>query len=402
MNVLQINTVYPNGSTGRIVAEIAEYTARQPADRALVAFGIGAEERDGTLSAIRIGKPWERKLHGAIRKLFDAEGYGSYFATGKLIQFCDDNRPDVIHMHNLHGCYLNLSRWFRYLTRKNIPVIWTLHDCWPLTGHCAHFSYVGCQKWKTLCSHCPQKGAYPACIGIDGSSRNYRLKRKLFTALGNLTIVTPCRWLEDIVEESYLQNTPVRVIYNGVNTKRFKPVESSLRVQYRLEDRNVLLAVASVWSDRKGLRELIQLSQVLDDSYRIVIIGLTKEQLKTLPDNMLGLEQTQSPDLLCQWYTAANCFVNPTLEDTMPLVNLEAMACGTPVAVFDTGGCPEVITDACGLVVAKGDIQGLANAVKQICHSSENYTKACTEQAKRFSIESTVHAYHDLYQEVLR
>ena len=402
MNVLQVNTVYPNGSTGRIVAEIAEYTAQQPDNHAMIALGIGAEERNGNLSAVRIGKPWERKLHGAIRKLFDAEGYGSHLATARLIRFCEENRPDVIHMHNLHGCYLNLTRWFRYLERRSIPVIWTLHDCWPLTGHCAHFAYVRCDRWKTLCMRCPQKGAYPACIGIGGSRRNYRLKRKLFTALGNLTIVTPCRWLEDIVQNSFLRDTPVRVIYNGVDTRRFRPVKSGLRAQYGLENRKVLLAVASVWTDRKGLRELIQLSQALDDSYRVVIIGLTKEQFKMLPENILGLEQIPSPDLLCQWYTAADCFVNPTLEDTMPLVNLEAMACGAPVAVFDTGGCPEVITDACGLVVARGDIRGLTNAVKRICKSGNEYEDACIEQAKRFSMERTVRAYHDLYREVLR
>ena len=232
MNVLQVNTVYPNGSTGRIVAEIAEYTAQQPDDSALVAFGIGAEERDANTCPPSVSASHGNgSLHGAIRKLFDAEGYGSYFATGKLIQFCDDNRPDVIHMHNLHGCYLNLSRWFRYLTRKNIPVIWTLHDCWPLTGHCAHFSYVGCQKWKTLCGQCPQKGAYPACIGIDGSRRNYRMKRKLFTALGNLTIVTPCRWLEDIVNGFFFaKHTCSRNLQRRGYAKRFKPVESSLSV----------------------------------------------------------------------------------------------------------------------------------------------------------------------------
>lgn len=400
MNVLQVNTVYPNGSTGRIAAQIAEYTAAQPGGRALIAFGIGEEERRDRLTAIRIGKPLERKLHGAIRKLFDAEGYGSYAATGRLIRFCQETRPDVVHLHNLHGCYINLKRWFRYLRQKNIPVIWTLHDCWPLTGHCAHFAYCGCERWKTLCKRCPQKKEYPACIGIGASKRNYRLKKRLFSSVPNLTIVTPCQWLSDIVLQSYLKYAPVRVIYNGVDTGIIKPVASNIRMQYGLKNRKLLLAVASVWTDRKGLPELVRLSRMLDDTYRIVIVGLTKEQIQALPKDILGLEAIKSAEQLCAWYTAADCFVNPTLEDTMPLVNLEALACGTPVAVFNTGGCPETVTDTCGAVVPQGDVQALADAIKQICESGTNYSVACRKQAERFSMEHTIRTYYDLYREV--
>ncbi len=402
MNVLQVNTVYPDGSTGRIAAQIAEYTAAQPDGRALVAFGIGEEERRDNLTAVKIGKAWERKLHGAVRKLFDAEGYGSYFATGRLIRFCGENHPDIVHLHNLHGCYLNLKRWFRYLAKQNIPVIWTLHDCWPLTGHCAHFSYCGCERWETLCRQCPQKKEYPACIGIGASRRNYRLKKKLFTGVSNLTIAAPCRWISELVKDSYLQNASVKVIYNGVDTRKIRPVASDIRTQYGLKDRKVLLAVASVWTGRKGLPELIRLSQMLSDSYRIVIVGLTREQIRALPANVIGLTSIQSAEQLCAWYTASDCFVNPTLEDTMPLVNLEALACGTPVAVFNTGGCPEAVNDACGLVVPQGDVPALADAVRQICESGREYTAACREQALRFSVENTVRAYNALYREVCR
>ena len=401
MNILQVNTVYPNGSTGRIVAEIAAYTAAQPDAHAFVAFGIGEPESRENVTALRIGTPPERKVHGALRKLFDAEGYGSRAATEQLIAFCEVNRIDVVHLHNLHGCYLNLNRWFRYLKEKNLPVIWTLHDCWPLTGHCAHFDYCGCEKWKTLCYRCPQKALYPQCVGIGGSKRNYRLKRRLFTSLARLTVVTPCRWLGEIVKNSFLQAVPTRVLYNGVDLKIFRPAASDLRLKYGLGTKRLLLAVASVWNNRKGLQALAELSKLLDDTYRLVVIGLLPEQIRALPETILGLGPVSDPAALCAWYSAADCFVNPTLEDTMPLVNLEALACGTPVAVFRTGGCPEAITDVCGRVAEKGDIRGLKEAVEQICESDADWTDACVAQARRYSAETTVQAYDALYREVM-
>jgi len=402
MNVLQLNTYYPNGSTGRIAAEIAAYAVKQPDIRMLAAFGIGAETQKEGVTAVRIGNPLERKFHGVIRKLFDAEGYASLFATVKLIRMCKKEHVDVIHMHNLHGCYINLRRWFRYLRASDIPVVWTLHDCWTMTGHCAYFSYVDCEKWKTLCGKCPEKRSYPVCIGIDGSKRNYRLKKKLFTKLDKLTIVTPCRWLEDIVKASYLHGAQTRVIYNGVDTRRFRPLASELRKQYGLEDKRLLLSVASDWDRRKGLDSLVELAQILDETYKIVIIGLTRGQIDTLPRNLLGLERTASQEELAAWYSAADCLVNPTLDDTMPLVNLEALACGTPIAVYNTGGCPEAVNDDCGAVVEKGDAEGLAEAVKRICESETDYTNACVEQAKRFEKQKMVQAYAELYREVLK
>jgi len=401
MNVLQINTVYPGGSTGRITAEIAAYTAQQADAHALVAFGIGEEAKASRLTAYRIGSPLERKLHAIIRKIFDAEGYGSRCAARRLIRLCKQEHVDIVHLQNLHGCYLNLKILFRFLQKSNLPVIWTLHDCWPMTGHCAHFSYIGCERWKTLCRKCPQKKEYPVCIGISGSKRNYRLKKRLFTSLHNLTIVAPCRWMQGIAGQSFLGNYPIRVIYNGVDVSFFKPTASDIRERYGLESYKLLLAVASDWTERKGLYLLKELPKRLDDTYRLAIAGLTRAQIQALPANVIGIEHLSATEL-CAWYTAADCFVNPTLEDTMPLVNLEALACGTPIAVFDTGGCPEAVTADSGIVVEKGNIQGMADAVKNICESQTDYTQACIRQANRFSMHNTLKAYDALYREVMK
>ncbi len=399
MKVLQVNTVYPNGSTGRIAAEIAEYTARQEGASAVVAFGIGEAAEKPNLYAVRIGSPCERKLHAVLRKLFDAEGYASRRATKQLIRLCREQQVDVVHLHNLHGCYLNLKRWFRYLQKANLPVIWTLHDCWPMTGHCAHFDYSGCERWKTQCNKCPEQKSYPVCIGFDGSRRNYRMKKRLFTGLQNLRIVTPCHWMKDIVAESYLGGFPIHVIYNGVDMQNFKPTASDIRTRYGLENKRLLLAVASDWTERKGLTILCRLPEMLDESYRVAIVGLTPEQKKALPTAIIGVEAVSSAETLSAWYSAADCFVNPTLEDTMPLVNLEALACGTPIVVFNTGGCPEAVAPGCGAVVEKGNVVGLVNAIRQICESNSDASPACLRQAGRFSAQNTVEANYQLYQE---
>lgn len=403
MNVLQVNTVYPNGSTGRITAAIATYTAAQPHTRAMVAFGVGEEVRADSLCALRIGTPWERKIHGAKRKLFDAEGYGSRRATRKLIRLCENTNVDVVHLHNLHGCYIHLKSWFGYLQKANIPVVWTLHDCWAVTGHCAHFDFCGCMQWKTLCRSCPQKHEYPECIGFSGSKRNYRMKERLFTSLPKLTLAAPSQWIQTITAQSYLQKYPARVVYNGVDTKVFQPTESDIRVKHHINGKKLLLFVASEWTERKGLLVIADLANRLDNTYQLAVVGLKEAQIKDLPHNVLGVEHLSSAHDLCAWYTAADCFVNPTLEDTMPLVNLEALACGTPIAVFRTGGCPEVVTDACGMVVPKNDANALAEAVQLICAKPKtSYHKACIEQAARFSMDKTIQSYYQLYQEVMQ
>jgi len=253
-----------------------------------------------------------------------------------------------------------------------------------------------------VCRNCPQKGAYPTCIGISGSKRNYLHKRKLFTSVPNLTLVTPCQWLAGLLPSSYLRKLPVRVLYNGVDRNTFSPTESDLRARYGLGDMHIALAVASDWDERKGMQYLCALAGLLGAEYRVVVIGLTKTQLRNLPAQILGLERTADAAELARWYSVADCLVNPTMEDNMPLVNLEAMACGTPVVAFATGGCPEVITEDCGAVVARGDGAALTAAVKRIALRKAEYTEACLKQAERFDSIASAENYWSLYQELMR
>ena len=400
MKIFELNTFCGAGSTGRIALDIAQYASAQGAE-AMIGFGAGNIPPEAETYALRIGSPVSRKWHGALRKLLDAEGYGSALATRRLIDFLTVYRPDVIHLHNLHGCYLNHRILFRYLKRAGVPVLWTLHDCWPFTGHCAYFDYVGCHKWRTLCHHCPQQSAYPVCVGLDGSRRNFRHRRELFTEVPNLTLVTPCQWLKETVAASFLRETPCRVIYNGVNRDVFKPTPSDIRQKFGIQQRYLVLAVASEWEERKGLRYLLEAADRLGPEYRVAVLGLTEEQRMALPAPVLGLPRTTSVTELAAWYSAADCLANPTMEDNMPMVNLEALACGTPVVVFATGGCPEAVDATCGAVVPKGDAVALANASEKTASQKAALQAACLQRAEAFDSQRSTAGYWSLYQEVL-
>ncbi len=399
MRVFQLNTFCGVKSTGRIACEIAKLV-QQDGGECRIGYGVPGISVDSEPFAVQIGSKLERKLHAVMRKLFDAEGYGSWFATQRLIREMKAFKPDLIHLHNLHGCYLHLPSLLRYFQKEDLPIVWTLHDCWPFTGHCAYFDYSGCEKWKKQCHHCPQQKSYPVCIGVDGSSRNHRMKRKYFSLPGKITFAAPCKWMTKHLQASSLHHYPYEVIVNGVNLKVFHPVQSNLRERFGLETKKVCLAVASEWDHRKGLSYLLDLANQMGDGYRFVIIGLTEEQIAGLPDHVIGMKNTTDVNELAAWYTTADCFVNPTLEDNMPMVNLEALACGTPVVVFETGGCPEAVDESCGIVVTKGDVEALNRAVEKAssgAFSAEN----CLKRAAQFDCEQTFQQYLALYKELL-
>lgn len=403
MRVFQLNTFCGIKSTGRITTSIAQLLERQ-GDACRIGFGAQDAPPEARRFAYRVGTPLERKVHGAIRKFLDMEGYGSLLGTWRLLREMDRFRPDVIHLHNLHGCYLNLRMLFRYLKKHGTPLVLTLHDCWPFTGHCAYFDFVGCQKWQTHCHACPQLRSYPTCLWWDGSRRNFRRKQRLFANLPKLVLVPPCHWLEGLLGRSMLREYPVRVIENGVDRSVFHPAPpqecQALRQRHGLGDKQVVLAAAAEWDERKGLRYLLQAAGLLGEEFQVVVLGLGPEQIASLPKGILGLAATGSTWELAAWYTLAGCLANPTMEDNMPLVNLEALACGTPVAVFQTGGCPEAVDDTCGRVVPQGDAQALAQAIRDLASRKQAMTGACLERAARFDSEAAYQKYLALYQEV--
>ena len=360
-----INVVCGIRSTGRICTDLATALESQGHE---VKIAYGREEVPVQFKkyAVRIGNDLDVKLHGVKARLFDACGFGSKRATLEFIKWIPKYDPDVIHLHNLHGYYINIEVLFDYLRTCNKRIIWTLHDCWAFTGHAAFCEGVNCKKYIKGCYSCPKIGDYPKSI-VDKAASNWEKKKTTFGGISNLTIVTPSDWLKRLLSDSFLKCYKVQVIKNGINTDIFKPIDDidTINEQLGLGDKRIVLGVAAVWEDRKGLNDFILLNQLLDnEKYQIVLVGVSKKQIETLPKSILGLPKTNSVQQLVELYNLAYVFVNPTYEDNYPTTNLEAISCGTPVITYNTGGSPES-AKLYGIVVEKGNIQGIVNAIEE-------------------------------------
>lgn len=342
MKYLFINSVAGVGSTGRIAANQCRELQKK-GHQCVLAYGRVKANCDD-IQTIQIGTPWDYRWHGVITRAFDRHGFGSKRATRKFLNWVEEYKPDLIWLHNIHGYYINVEMLFAWIKRHpETQVKWTLHDCWAFTGHCTHFTVVNCSQWKKQCLQCTQLRRYPACIALSSVSRNFERKRQAFTGVKNLTLITPSKWLAELTRESFLNEYPVETHYNTIDTNIFKPTPSDFRKKYGLEQKIIILGVANVWEDRKGLNDFYKLAEFLDDSYVILLVGLSEKQMKYLPSNIIGITRTNSPQELAKIYTAADVFVNPTYEDTYPTVNLEAQACGTLVVTYNTGGASETI-----------------------------------------------------------
>lgn len=366
LRYVQINSFY-NGSTGTIMRNLH----RSLTDRGVESYVFWGRRHE-TVSgheqccATRLGY----LSHGVMVRLDDRMGFHSKRDTARLLRRLDEIDPDVVHLHNIHGYYVNIEMLFGWLSSHRCQVRWTLHDCWAFTGHCAYFTYVKCAQWQSHCAYfegCPQLGTYPKTFCRRNCARNFEDKRRIFTSVPpkRMTLITPSHWLEGLVRQSFLKDYPVDVRHNTVDTSVFKPTPSNFRERYGIGDRFMVLGVASPWTERKGLSDFVCLAGELDsDWFVVVLVGLSEKQLETLPEKILGISRTDSQEELADIYTAADVFFNPTQEDNFPTVNLEAEACGTPVITYDTGGCRETIRDERSLVVA--DFQDAFNKIKSL------------------------------------
>ncbi|SDO00506.1 Glycosyltransferase involved in cell wall bisynthesis [Psychrobacillus sp. OK028] len=379
MKVLQINSVCGIGSTGRIATDIHDILLKQ-GHESYIAYGRGTPQNCDT--ALRVGTDFDNYSHVALTRIYDKHGFGSTKATSKFIKEVEKLDPDIIHLHNIHGYFINIEILFEYLKRSNKPVIWTLHDCWSFTGHCSHFDFIDCNKWKTGCFKCPQTKEYPSSLMCDNSENNYFMKKKIFKGVKNLTIVTPSKWLAGLVEKSFLGEYPIKIINNGIDLNVFKPTKSSIKKKQNLTDDFIILGVASGWSERKGFKNFIELSNRLNDNEKIILVGLTEKQKKGLPPNVVGITRTNNVKELAEIYTLADVFVNLTLEDNFPTTNLESLACGTPVITYNTGGSVESIDSKSGFIVAQGNITQVLDLIRMLKNEDKGiYTDKCIERS---------------------
>lgn len=392
--MLQINTTVNTGSTGRIAEGIGKVMIAQGYE-SYIAYGRGT--RPSASQLIKIGTQQDICAHGLKSLLLDRHGFGSKKATQALVQQIQAIQPDVIGLHNLHGYYVNVKVLFQALERWKIPVVWTLFDCWAFTGHCTYYDNVNCQKWQSECHACPKTRYYPQSLGLDQSRKSYRDKKYLFHLPENLHLVVHSKWLERQVAQSFLRDLPIHHIYNGTDLSVFKPSAPKQKTP------KVVLGVANIWNERKGLKDMIALSQQLPKGFQVVCIGLSKKQIRSLPANMIGIQRTDNVQELAEWYSKATVFVNPTYQDNFPTTNIEALACGTPVVTYNTGGSPEAINDNTGRVVEQGSINGLVAAIEELASKDQQaLSKTCLQRAEQhFNQENRYKEYVELYESLV-
>ncbi len=394
--LFQINVSANWGSHGKIAEGIGQMAIANGWD-SYIAYGRIANPSKSQL--IHIGSMWDERWHGVKSILCDSHGLASKKATQKLIETIKQVQPDLIHLHNLHGYYLNYPILFNFLKAYNRPVVWTLHDCWCFTGHCTHFEYDGCFKWQTGCYDCKFKRVYPSSLFLERSKRNYELKKKCFTSLDNLTLVPVSDWLGNHLKNSFMKEQNIHIIHNGIDINTFKPL--SIIRSNEIE----ILGVASNWKMRKGLPDFLELRKVLPLNYHIFLIGLTKKEISELPEGIMGIERTNNIQELVDYYNKADILVNPTYEDNFPTINLEALACGTPVITYNTGGGPEAIDDLTGIVVDQGNVRKLADSIMKLGEEKNKEARRadCRKRAEQlYNQILCYHDYLDLYNSLLK
>lgn len=396
--ILSINAV-PYGSTGKIIVGIANLCAREGLQN-IVATGYSNHPiKELSENNIKIGNVVDKYIHLAFGRLTGCQGCYSHIMTERFLKKIEKINPDIIHLHNLHGWFLNCPMIFDYIKRHRIRVILTLHDCWSFTGRCPYFIMAKCDKWKTGCGDCPYpKDSYPPAL-VDKTAKMWHLKKQWFTGIEDMTVVTPSQWLANLVKESFLKDYTVKVINNGIDLSVFKPAESDFRQKHGIGDRYLLLGVADSWGARKGLDVFVELSKRLDPKkYQIVLVGTNDNVDKQLPDNIISVHRTNNQQELAEIYSVADLFVNPTREEVLGLVNIESLACGTPVVTFNSGGSPECIDETCGVVVECDDINAMEYEIIRIAKDKPFTLEKCLRRAKQFDQNERFKEYIELYK----
>lgn len=391
MKIIQINTTCGVGSTGKICMGISQLMSNKDVENYILYGNIS----NGYDLGIQCSNKFYVKIQSLKSRIFGNYGFNSYSATKKMISLLEKISPDIVHLHNIHSHDCNLKMLFEYFKKTKIKLVWTFHDCWAFTAYCPHFSMVKCDKWKDQCYKCDQLHMFSWFF--DKSSKLYKEKAELFSNL-DLTIVTPSAWLADLVKQSFLKEYPVRVINNGIDLRVFQPKKSDFRCRYGLEKKKIVLGVSFDWEIGKGIDVFAELASRLPDNYQIVIVGTDDKVDEILPINIISIHRTQSQEELVEIYSVADVFINPTRQENYPTVNMEALACGTPVVTFKTGGSPEMLDATCGSIVDCDDIDALEREIIRICQNNPYSREACTKKALTFDKNERFKEYLNLYE----
>ena len=388
MKIVQLNAVC-SGSTGKICMAVSKLLTQQGIENHI----FYADGNSDFPAAHRYMSHMEIKLQALRSRVLGNYGFNSAAATKRLLKKLDEISPDIVHIHNIHGHNCHLDLLFSRLKEKRIRVFWTFHDCWAFTGYCPHFVAADCRTWKTGCHNCGQHRQYSWLA--DRSQALYERKKALFTGL-DLTIVTPSQWMADLVKQSFLKDCPIKVIHNGIDLSVFHPCPGKFREKHGLEGKRIILGAASIWSDKKGLDTFIELAKRLDDRYACVLVGTDDRVDQRLPKNILSIHRTQNQQELAEIYSDADVFFNPTKEDTYPTVNMEAIACGTPVVTYRTGGSPEIVSEGTGFVTDH-DLDAAVTAIEKTIADRDAMSSRCVEASAHFDQNDRFRDYAALY-----
>ncbi|MBO5402307.1 MAG: glycosyltransferase [Clostridia bacterium] len=394
MKIVQINATCGVGSTGKICVGISQVLVDKNVENHI----LYSSKSNGYEHGIKCSSDFYIKRQALKSRVLGNYGLNSKVATRTIISELERIKPDIVHLHNIHGHDCNLEMLFEYFQKNNTKIVWTFHDCWAFTGYCAHYTMKKCYKWQTQCERCVQKHEYSWFF--DRSRYLFEKKKELFSGL-DLTIVTPSQWLAGEVKKSFLRDYPIRVINNGIDLNVFRPAESEFRSKYGLENKKIVLGVSFGWDERKGLDVFIDLSKRLSDDYKIVLVGTNAKTDKLLPESILSIHRTNNQQELAEIYSASDVFINPTREENYPTVNMEALACGTPVLTFRTGGSPEILDETCGFVVNCDDVDALEKEMVRICAEKPYTREACIKRARSFDKNKRFKEYTELYERVI-
>jgi putative colanic acid biosynthesis glycosyltransferase len=399
--LLQIGIEVNSGSTGRIAEQIG-VEALKNGWKSYITYARGYNKSDSEV--IKIGNKLNIYYHVLQTRLFGNHLKSSGNATRKLIKRIQEINPDIIQMHQLHGYYLNLELLFNFLCTLKVPIVWTLHDCWAFTGHCAYFSLVNCNKWVSECNKCPQINKYPRTI-VDKSKENYLIKKELFNSLQNLTIVTVSEWLNQLTKKSFLGGHKIITIQNGVDINQFYPRKnfSEIKNKYNIPEGKIIMGVGTIWTHSKGLFDYYKLRLVLPVNINVVLVGLTQNQIKTLPKGIIGISRTESISELAELYSVADIITCLSYQESFGLTPIEGFACGTPSVVYNSTALPELITSKVGEIVEAGNIEEVKNSISRILQNGkEYYFSNCIEWARTlFDVRIKYESYLTLYSELM-
>lgn len=392
MKIVQINAVCGKGSTGKICVDISKLLTEKGVENYIL-YSLGKSDYP---LGIKFTNEKYLKIQALKSRVFGNYGFNSRSATKNLIKELEKIQPDIVHIHNIHSNDVHLEMLFDYFRKAQIKVYWSFHDCWAFTGYCPHFDMIGCDKWKSACHSCELKRPYSWFF--DKSSKLYERKKAMFDGV-NITVLAPTKWMADRVKESFLRDVDCKILMYGLDVELFKPIESDFREKYNLQNKKIVLGVAFNWGPKKGLDVFIELAKELPEDYQIVLVGTNDTVDKQLPDNVISIHKTNNQRELVEIYTASDIFVNTTREETFGLVNIEALACGTPVVTFKSGGSPEAVDESCGSVVEKNDNDTMKKEIIRICEKKPYSREACRERVvKCFEKNNSYLKYLDIYE----